>query len=129
MESPNLKIKEIMAFVPSGKDYEQALRFYLDLGFEADFKSDDLALLRMGAYRFFLQKFENAGLQGNFMMNMEVENLDDWWARIESLDLKERYPGTRLKGPTTYPWGKREIHLIDPAGVLWHIAVPAKASP
>jgi uncharacterized glyoxalase superfamily protein PhnB len=32
----------------------------------------------------------------------------------------ERYPGTRAKEPTDYPWGNREVHLIDVAGVCWH---------
>jgi uncharacterized glyoxalase superfamily protein PhnB len=27
-----------------------------------------------------------------------------------------------MKSPQDYPWGKREIHLIGPDGVLWHIA-------
>ncbi len=27
-----------------------------------------------------------------------------------------------------YPWGLREIHLIDPSGILWHIAQELAAS-
>jgi len=123
MENLNLKVKEMMTFVPSGSNYELAIQFYQDLGFEVDWKSDELALIRIEAFRFFLQKFENKEMQNNFMMNLEVESVEDWWKKIEGLKLKEKYPGIKLKAPETYPWGKKEIHLIDPAGVLWHIAI------
>jgi hypothetical protein len=26
----------------------------------------------------------------------------------------------RTKRPTDFPWG-REVHIIDPAGVCWHV--------
>jgi uncharacterized glyoxalase superfamily protein PhnB len=26
----------------------------------------------------------------------------------------------RAAPPTLYPWGQREVHLIDTAGVCWH---------
>jgi hypothetical protein len=33
------------------------------------------------------------------------------------------FDGVRVRDPQDYPCGKREIHLTDPCGVLWHIAV------
>ena len=123
MENLNLKVKEMMTFVPSGNNYELAIAFYKDLGFEVDWKSEDLAIIRIGGFRFFLQKFENNELQANFMMNLDVENVEDWWTKIESLKLREKYKGIIMKAPEVYPWGKKEIHLTDPAGVLWHIAI------
>jgi hypothetical protein len=123
MADLNLAVKEIMTFVPSGSKYDACLGFYQDLGFSVDWKSDDLAILRIDRFRFFLQKFENMEMQSNFMMNLEVENVEDWWIKIEELNLSERYEGVRVKAPQVYPWGKKEIHLIDPAGVLWHIAI------
>ena len=125
MEGLNLKVKELMTFVPSGSNFELSLQFYQDLGFEVDWKSEELAIMRIESFRFFLQKFENKEMQSNFMMNLEVENVDDWWKKIESLKLKDKYQGISLKAPEVYPWGKKEIHLIDPAGVLWHIAMRA----
>lgn len=120
----NLGVRDLMTFVPSGAEYEKELRFYQDLGFQVDWKSDELAVLRMGTWRFFLQNFANKEMQGNFMMNLDVEDLDAWWRKIEGMKLSEHHPGARAKAPADYPWGKREIHLITPAGVLWHIAVP-----
>lgn len=119
----NLKAKEIMTFVPSGPDFDLALAYYQDLGFELDWKSDELAILRKDASRFFLQKFVNKEMQNNFMMSLDVEDLDAWWAKIQAADILGKYPGSRAIPPKDYPWGKREIHLIGPDGVLWHIAV------
>lgn len=31
-----------------------------------------------------------------------------------------RFAGARLKEPTDFPWG-REVNIIDPAGVCWHV--------
>lgn len=125
MDSLNLNVKELMPFVPSGGNYPKALEFFQDLGFKVDWKSDELALLRAGTFRFFLQKFDDRNFQDNYMVNMDVENLDDWWTWISSRKLTEKYPGVRLKEPTVYPWGKREINIVDPAGVCWHIGCPA----
>jgi uncharacterized glyoxalase superfamily protein PhnB len=117
----NLKAKEIMTFVPGGKDYKLALAFYQDLGFEATWTSDELSVLEKDGCRFFLQNFTNEAMQNNFMMNLEVVDLDAWWRKIQETDLVGKYPGVRAVEPKDYPWGKREIHLIDPVGVLWHM--------
>ena len=120
-----LKAKEIMAFVPAGANYELALSFYRDLGFEVSWKSNELAIVEKDACRFFLQNFANEEMQKNFMMDLAVEDLDRWWAHICKQDLVSRYPGVKATAPEVYPWGKREIHLLDPAGVLWHISTLA----
>ena len=107
-------------FVPSGEDFELAKRFFAAIGFETEFDTGDVVGLRLGDAQFLLQRFCNRELQDNFMVAFDVPDVDDWWRKLESsgaLDL----PGVRAKPPTDYPWGRREIHLIDPAGVLWHI--------
>lgn len=113
-------------FVPSGEDFELAQRFFAAIGFETEFDAGDVIGLRLGDARFLLQRFCNRELQDNFMVAFDVPDVDDWWRRLEAsgaLDL----PGVRAKPPTDYPWGRREIHVIDPAGVLWHIGT--RASP
>jgi hypothetical protein len=67
MSDFNLKAKEILAFVPSGKDFPSTLQFYRDLGFDVDWESEDLAILRKDSCRFFLQNFANEEMQKNFM--------------------------------------------------------------
>ena len=123
MEQENLSVLEITTFISAGKNYEKAIQFYLEIGFELDWKSNEIAILKKDKSRFFLQNYPNAWAQDNFMMNLEVANIDDWWSKLSNLNLEEKYGGVKLKAPQDYPWGKREIHLIDPCGVLWHIAV------
>ena len=56
------------------------------------------------------------------MMFVSVDDLDAWWRHLQASGVLERYDGVRAKEPTDYPWGQREVHLIDPAGVCWHFA-------
>ena len=121
MEGFNLKTKDILTFIPSGKNYKKAIDFYLEIGFELDWQADDYCGFRKDKCRFILQNNPNNWGKDNFMMVLEVENLDDWWRHFERLDLPARYEGVKLKAPQNYPWGNREIHLIDPCEVLWHI--------
>ena len=119
-----MRANEILTFIPSVIDFQTAKEFYGEIGFEVDFENESLAILRKDDCRFFLQNNSNNWIDGNFMMVLNVEDLDAWWAKLDSLDLPSRYDGVKLRPPEIYPWGNREIHLIDPCGVLWHIAVP-----
>ena len=38
---------------------------------------------------------------------------------FQGLEIAEKYNIT-LKPPQDYPWGMREIHMLDPAGVFCH---------
>jgi uncharacterized glyoxalase superfamily protein PhnB len=115
-----MTIRAIKPFIPSGNDFRLALAFFRDLGFVVGWESDALAELSMNGVAFLLQNHQNAELQRNLMMMVSVEDLDAWWIRIVDSGVLDRYAGAKAKPPTDYPWGQREIHLIDPAGVCWH---------
>ena len=51
-----------------------------------------------------------------------VDDLDAWWRHIISLDLPARFKVQEPKEPAVQPWGLRVAYLIDPCGVLWHVA-------
>jgi predicted enzyme related to lactoylglutathione lyase len=106
-------------FLPT-KDFEQSKQFYEALGFEKTLDSE-VAIFNAGSGGFILQRYWVEDWANNCMMQLMVDDLDAWWARIEALDLPGRF-GTRVRGPKMEPWGLREVHVIDPAGVLWHIA-------
>src|SRR4051794_24782244 len=125
MEALNLKANEILTFIPSGKNYKQAIDFYLEMGFQLNWHTEDHCSFEKDRCRFILQNNPNNWGKDNFMMVLAVENLDDWWKHLESLELQKKYEGVKLRAPEVYPWGNREIHLIDPCEVLWHICVPA----
>jgi len=107
-------------FVPSGANFDQALAFFRELGFESAWQENDYAGLRFGQAFFILQRFVNSEWQNNQMIVFEVNDLDAYWSELRAKELPTRFPGARLKAPTDYPWG-REIHVIDPAGVCWHV--------
>ena len=62
------------------------------------------------------------------MVVFEVVDLDAYWAELEPQDLPGRFPGVKLRPPTEFPWG-REIHIIDPAGVCWHVRQAKREAP
>lgn len=116
----NLSVNALRVFVPS-KDHEVSTRFYEDLGFETVWSGHEVNEMRLAEFSFLLQNYYQKEWADNFMVQMKVANLDTWWRHIEEKDLVARYEGVRAKAPADYPWGLREIHLLDPAGVLWHI--------
>jgi hypothetical protein len=117
-----MKAVKLRPFVPSGKDYLLAQRFFEELGFKKMYSDPGLSIFQMGEQEFFLQNFNNQEFQENFMLELVVEGLDDWWTFIQEASLEKKYPGIKVKEPALYPWGKREIQLIDLAGVCWHIS-------
>lgn len=121
----SLRAKEILAFVPAQRHYAEAIDFYQEIGFKIDYRSDSISVIRKDSCKFFLQNVNYEYADGNFMMTLMVEDLDAWWQHLSGLGLPEKYSGVKLRAPEDYPWGMREIHLIDPCGVLWHIAVPS----
>ena len=117
----NLNVSALRVFVPA-KDHGVSTRFYEDLGFEVVWSGYDVNEMGIGGFSFFLQNYYQKEWADNFMVQLKVADLDAWWRHIEEKDLVARYEGVRATAPKGYPWGLREIHLIDPAGVLWHIA-------
>jgi uncharacterized glyoxalase superfamily protein PhnB len=110
----------LIPFVPSGPDFEQALAFFAELGFATRWRNGGLAGLRFGGAAFMLQDIDVPEWQKNQMLTLEVDDLDAYWQQIAGKQLDSRYAGVRLKEPTDFPWG-REVNIIDPAGVCWHV--------
>ncbi|MCR2803910.1 VOC family protein [Paenibacillus soyae] len=114
-----MRALKLRPFVPSGEDYALAVRFYEDLGFEKRFVSDELTIFIIDELEFHLQNYSNQELQHNYMLELCVEDLDAWWRHIQDSGVIAKY-GVRAKPPQLQPYGKRAIHLLDTAGVLWH---------
>lgn len=122
----NLTAVEIKAFVPA-RDFDASKAFYVALGFEVPWSSDDLAYVRHGDTSFLLQKFFVAAHAHNFMMHLLVQDVDDWHRHVLASGVLEKF-GLRIEAPQERPWGMRDFTLTDPTGVLWRIAqnVPAR---
>lgn len=110
---------EIKAFVPA-RDFELSKHFYVDLGFELESLSDDMAYFHAGGCSFLLQRFYVKEHAENFMMHMLVEDVEAWWRHVESQQLEKKY-GVRVNPPEDRPWGIRDFTIDDPTSVLWRI--------
>jgi hypothetical protein len=82
----------------------------------------DLAEMHLGDHSFLLQNYYVEQWAGNFMMHMLVDDLPAWWAHVSSLDLASRYGVQPPRPPKHESWGLEVAYLVDPSGVLWHIA-------
>ena len=107
-------------FVPSGPRFPTSLAFFAELGFEKLWEQDGLAGLRFGGAYFILQDIDVPEWQTNQMITLEVTDLDAYWSELDMKDFESSFPGVKLRPPSEFPWG-REIHIIDPGGVCWHV--------
>ena len=106
--------------VPSGPQFGRSLEFFAALGFEKEWQHDGLAGLHFGGAYFLLQDIDVPQWQQNQQITFEVADLDVYWEELQAKDLTHSFPGAKLRPPTQYPWA-REIHVIDPGGVCWHV--------
>ncbi len=131
MESDKVSEDSMNASIPAGtemsrpflpaKDFGLSTRFYEALGFEK-VMDDEVAIFRIGASGFILQNYFQKDWAENFMMQLMVDDLDAWWAHVSALDLSTRFGVPAPKPPKIQPWGMRIAYVVDPSGVLWHVA-------
>ncbi len=107
-------------FMPA-RDFDLSKRFYEALGF-AKVLDSEVAIFNAGSGGFILQRYYQKDWAENFMMQLIVDDLDAWWAHIQRLDLPKRFGVPPPKAPAVQPWGLREAYIVDPSGVLWHVA-------
>ena len=117
----DLTIAKVRPFVPGGRDFALSKSFYETLGFTLEVDAGEVAGFASPAGGFLLQNYYHEGWAGNFMMQMVVEDLDAWWARIESLDLPGSFGVPAPRPPAVQPWGLRIAYIVGPCGELWHI--------
>jgi uncharacterized glyoxalase superfamily protein PhnB len=106
-------------FLPA-KDFALSKRFYEALGFTKLLDSE-VAIFGAGSGGFILSPQTDQAWE-NVMMQLMVDDLDAWWAHIESLDLPGKFNVPPPRPPAMQPWGLRIAYVVDPSGVLWHIA-------
>lgn len=110
----------IRPFLPA-RDFDLSRRFYEALGFEKVLDSE-VAIFRTGSGGFILQPFPHREFPEHLMMQLMVDDLDGWWAHIESLDLHSAFGVPAPRAPAMQPWGLMVAYVVDPSGVLWHVA-------
>lgn len=110
----------VRPFIPA-KEFELSKRFYEALGF-VKVLDGDVAIFNAGSGGFILQNYYQKEWAENFMMQLMVDDLDAWWEHITALDLPGRFGVQPPKAPAMQPWGLRLAYIVDPSGVLWHVA-------
>jgi uncharacterized glyoxalase superfamily protein PhnB len=110
----------VRPFLPT-KDFELSKRFYEALGFEKVLDGE-VAIFDAGSGGFVLQRHFMQAWAEQTMLQLMVDDLDAWWRHIDSLDLPGRFGVQPPKPPAMQPWGLRIAYVVDPAGVLWHVA-------
>lgn len=117
---PALQATALRVFVPT-QDFELSKRFYAALGLE-QVADGEVAIFETGAGGIILQRYYQEDWAKNSMLTLLVDDLDAWWAHIESLDLAGTFGVAPPKPPALQPWGLRVAYVFDPCGVLWHVA-------
>ncbi|MBV8632788.1 MAG: glyoxalase [Silvibacterium sp.] len=107
-------------FLPA-RDFDLSKHFYEALGFEK-LLDGDVAIFEIGSSGFILQNYYKKDWAENFMMQLMVDDLDAWWSHIAALDLPQRFGVPAPSPPAMQPWGLRIAYVVDPSGVLWHVA-------
>ncbi len=111
----------IRPFLPC-KDRVLSARFYEALGFRKLVDGDDVTIFAGGSGGFLLTDSYHDDLDGKIMMQLMVDDLTAWWAHIEGLDLRGQFGVPAPRAPAMQPWGLQVSYVVDPSGVLWHIA-------
>ena len=110
----------VRPFLPA-RDFGLSKRFYEAIGFEK-LLDGEVAIFGVGTSGFILQNYFEKQWAENFMMQLMVDDLDSWWRHIEDLDLPTSFGVAKPRPRALQPWGLRVAFVVDPSGVLWHVA-------
>ena len=110
-------LTKLRLFLPS-LDYQVSIRFYQQIGFEINWQSDDLTIMKHHELEFFIQNAYVKDWAENTMIQLFVEDIQQFCENIKNL--KKDYPMIQVKPIQEVDYGTT-FHLLDPAGVLIHV--------
>ena len=112
----------LQPFIPT-IDFEISQSFYRDLGFEVIYQDDQLNLFKKDQVSFFIQKAYVKDWAENTMLQLYVDDLETFHKHC--LALRSTYPMIKVTEIKDVHYGKT-FHVLDPAGVLWHMTDPKR---
>jgi catechol 2,3-dioxygenase-like lactoylglutathione lyase family enzyme len=112
------KINSLRPFI-GAKNFDLSRRFYTEFGFQESVLSHDMSYFSRQDIGFYLQDAYVKDWVDNTMVFLEVEDVEQYWHELLSLDLPGKFDGVRLTPIRHESWGK-ECFLHDPSGILWH---------
>jgi hypothetical protein len=113
-----MKLLSLEPFIPSGKELESSKQLFQELGFTINWDAGGYVGFERDGCKFILQHYDNKEFAENLMINVRVDNVEQFRELIIEKQLAERF-GIRVGVITIQPYGK-EVNLIDLAGVCWH---------
>jgi len=113
-----MKFLSLEPFVPSGNNFEGAKQLFLELGFTINWEAGGYAGFEKDGCKFILQQYDNKAFAENLMINVKIDNAEDFWKSVIEKKLPDKF-GIKITAPAQQPYGK-EVNLIDMAGVCWH---------
>mgnify|MGYP000976191726 CR=1 FL=1 len=113
-----MQYKSIRPFI-GARDFDVSRKFYSALGFEEKELGSDMSLFTFGALSFYLQKAYVKDWVDNTMVFVEVDDVEKYWEKLNSLHLLHQFTSVRLTPIRYEAWGK-ECFVHDPSGILWH---------
>ena len=116
----SLDTTSIRPFI-GANNFELSRAFYRDLGFEETVLEAKLSLFRNGTSTFYLQDYYVADWINNTMLLLEVANVNQQYQALNDSNLFVNYPDAHLLPIEVESWGE-VFFIIDPSGVLWHVA-------
>jgi catechol 2,3-dioxygenase-like lactoylglutathione lyase family enzyme len=114
-------ITDQRVFLPT-RDLARSIDFYSRMGWQIHFRDDNLALMELGASRFFLQKYYQKEWADNTMVHLVVDDATRWHELAERVKQEGGFEDVRIRAPQREAYGALVTHVIDPAGVLLHFA-------
>lgn len=113
-----MKAKSLRPFI-GAKDFEVSRNFYKDLGFEEVILFHNMSLFTKDGFAFYLQDAYVKDWIENTMLFLEVENVEECYQELLSLNFPDKYDDVRLSTIQHNDWGS-ECFVHDPSGILWH---------
>jgi hypothetical protein len=113
------RIRSLRPFI-GAKEFAVSRSFYQAWGFTETVLTSTMSVFSREGVSFYLQDYYVPEWVDNTMLFLEVEDVEQYWAELTTLDLPGRYAGVRVVPIRHEEWGK-EGFVYDPSGVLWHI--------
>ena len=115
--------RDVKVFVPT-KDLDVSQRFYEAVGWRCNWRVDGLAEIELADQRLYLQRFYAKQWAENFMIYIDVDDADAWYAHLNRIVESGEFEGIGVKPPQVEPYGAKVTYAYDPCGVLLHFAQP-----
>ena len=113
-----MKFQSLEPFVPSGSNFDGSKQLFLELGFKINWEAGGYIGFEKDGCKFILQQYDNKEFAENLMINVKIDNAEEFWKFVMEKQLAEKF-GIKVGQPTQQPYGK-EVNIIDIAGVCWH---------